>query len=298
MSRRSLRTCSRGYTAVAMLHLGRFFFAGFLTFPAFVAHMLTPVHLEDAGRSVLASYLLASPPVAQVSAVHPAGYHYRKTEGLDMMGLFKDGEAYSSLIPYTLEVWVAADGSGRMQWREGRPIPLNEETRLALLAGEQVTVPKPSGDFGPGQLGPTDFSRFYGYKGGPFAFRTLGDIHRMVGVPEDLATELYEVAVQDPNIDRLGAVTDRLGRPGLALAQTGGGVREVLILHPDTKMLLSIETLRTDPVPALDGPYPVFTGYMTVVESGTVPDLPTPLRIPPGGNGLRDRLSSPAAAGR
>ena len=241
------------------------------------------------------------PPAAQ------GGYRYLKSETLHLSmvaGVDAPGPPVAALVPKTREMWVAPDGSGRIREIAGEPIFLSDRARAAWeAAGRPDLATAIHQDFGPGGLWYEDFDR---YPTDPAAlaevvrqraekadppvdigmFVVVGDMLREPGAPPELRAALYQVAARIPGVEFLGRVTDRAGRPGVAVAKDttywGGKQRYVLLFDPSTSALLGEERGLIEPVDWLDARPPVVIGHATYLESAVVPSLPIdPSAAPP-----------------
>ena len=74
-------------------------------------------------------------------------------------------------------------------------------------------------------------------------FTRVGDSLRETAATSAQRAALYEVAARIPGVELLGRVTDRSGRPGLAVARVdeANATRHTLIFDPETSQLLGEE---------------------------------------------------------
>jgi hypothetical protein len=77
------------------------------------------------------------------------------------------------------------------------------------------------------------------------AFATIIDLIRQPIVPPDLARALYQAAARIPGIEVVHDVEDALGRPGIAVARTDGGLRREVIFDKHTLEFLGYRVLVT-----------------------------------------------------
>lgn len=178
-----------------------------------------------------------------------------------------DGTVLSSRIePAERELWVAADGSGRI-----------EETRN----GTETDF---SSDFGPGELGAMTIedassvqeleerllADHQGRTAGQW-FVAIGDIWRQQSVSPQLQSALLSILAEQNGIDVLGTVEDRAGRPGIAVSTIAErrDTQYVLILDADTGDVLDFETIALAPhaAPAPVTP-PATISYTLWLDSG------------------------------
>lgn len=201
------------------------------------------------------------PGSGSYSYVHTRGW-YLATEQMT------DGRALDSRVEETeREFWVAADGSGRIEeTRDGRPSPM-------------------SGVYEPGGLWPGPLATARADALAHVALRQsrsplieqIGAVWRTRTVPPELQAALLRSLAAEPGL-RLEETTDRAGRPGLAVSSddrgsSGQGARHVIVLDPQTGMVLAAEeiTLRGG------GPaHPPGVGSYTYwVRTGYAPDPDT-----------------------
>jgi hypothetical protein len=182
--------------------------------------------------------------MADVAAAQPAGgepggrYRYVKSEEAYLaMASTSDRQLYSILVPKVREIWIAADGSGRIREAAEEPIFLGPRDRaLWEAAGSPALAAGINQDFGPGGLSYEDFSQYpletaaltelirrkaVSTSGPPVNEEMLvivGDLLRQPGVPPELRAALFRVAAGIPGVQLVGPVADRLGRAGVAVA--------------------------------------------------------------------------------
>jgi hypothetical protein len=205
------------------------------------------------------------------------------------------GLSYTVLVPQTRQIWVAADGSGRLVESYGQASFLSAQDQANWVRdGSPSLAEAPSDEsFGPGGLsvGPNGMSslptdpvalgallsarKIEGGPPGPAEdFTQVGDLLRETDASPQLRAALYQVAASIPGVTMLGSVTDHSGRPGVGIAFVSGGTRHELIFDPATAALLGEEDVVVGPPPATtQGPaYPVGTvaDWAVYVRSGVV----------------------------
>jgi hypothetical protein len=219
------------------------------------------------------------------------GYLYTRTEAL--WG-FQAAE-WMYLRPLVREDWVAADGSGRIRETVGELVFLSEADREAWEAGE-FTPYALNEDFGPGGLEPqlanaslpTDVDLLraevkaqaaatHPWSTDSQMFVVIGDLLRDPLTPPDVRAGLFQVAADLPGIELLGQLTDRIGRPGVAVAMSAFAMtpyhrQEIIIFDPATSVLLEERTVSLAPYG--DTPAPFLWGYATYLETKVVPEMP------------------------
>jgi hypothetical protein len=219
------------------------------------------------------------------------------------------GKGYSVSAPEQRQIWIGADGSGRIVETFGTPVFLSAQDHADWVADGSPALSIPSSDtaFGPGGLsdGPTNLSalptdpkalatmisarRIEGGPPGPGEdFTQVGDLLRETDAPPALRAALFEVAEGIPGVQQLGTVTDHSGRSGVGVAFTSGGVRHELIFNATDSSLLGEQDVTVgpgsnEPVGTLDD-WAVYL-QSAVVDSDGVPPGSVPAATP-SSNGL------------
>lgn len=75
------------------------------------------------------------------------------------------------------------------------------------------------------------------------AFVTIGDLLRDKIVPPRVSAALYRAAALIPGVTLVPSATDAIGRHGVAVAQTAGGIRTELIFNKTTLRLIGERTI-------------------------------------------------------
>lgn len=75
------------------------------------------------------------------------------------------------------------------------------------------------------------------------AFTTIGDLLRSTIAPPGVTAALYRAAALIPGVTLIPGATDAIGRPGVAVAQTAGGIRSELIFSKSTLRLIGERTV-------------------------------------------------------
>jgi hypothetical protein len=238
--------------------------------------------------------IAAAQPAAQTTT---AGYRYTKVEStyLNMMVL-SGGDVIAALGPKTREMWIAADGSGRIRETSGDVTFLNERGRTAWVAmGSPPLNRAINEDFGPRGLSYEDLALLPTDPGALAVvireraartkvpiddemFVVIGDLLRQQEAPPKVRSALYKVAAGIPGVELIGDARDHAGRQGVAVAKTSSytGLRQrnVLIFDPRTSALLGEEHVLLEPATWVDAQPPVVVGYAVYLESRIVNNLP------------------------
>jgi hypothetical protein len=201
------------------------------------------------------------PGAGPYSYVHTRGW-YLATDQLT------DGRVLDSRVEETArEFWVAPDGSGRIEeTRDGRPSPM-------------------SGVYEPGGLWPGPLATVRAEAPAHAALRQsrsplieqIGTVWRTQTVPPALQADLLRALAAEPGV-RLEEATDRAGRLGIAVSSldrtsSGGRGRHVLVLDPETGMVLATEDITLGSVGP--GRPPGVSSYTYWVRTGFAPDPDT-----------------------
>lgn len=162
------------------------------------------------------------------------------------------------------QLWLAADGAGRIEeTRGGRP--LGNSGRYGPGGLFQIPVPAGTAE----SLRDRLLQQSPGRSTADW-FGAVKDIWNTRAVPPELQSALLQVLATRPDLHFDGAVTDRAGRPGIAVSIDTGGppsMRSVLILGADTGMLLGYEEVA---LTAADFPVraPATIGYTLWLSNG------------------------------
>lgn len=250
---------------------------------------------EAAARELTRAAAVAERQTAVVLA--PGSYAYTKSQSRDVLELVMNAaggqRSFSALIPRTREVWIGADGSGRLRETSGHPIFPGPGDRAAWEAAGSPALNERTSDrrFGPGGLHlpdlaglPTDPDDLYervreqadeaDVPTNVEMLVVVGDLLRETAAPPALRAALYRVAARIEGIELIGRVTDRAGRAGIAVGitsdYTGTRERKILIFDPKTSTLLSERTVLLEHVNWLDADPPVVSGDTLYLASGVV----------------------------
>lgn len=213
----------------------------------------------------------------------PGQYQYTASVEANQSCTYGPISNYCALVPERREIWIGANGSGRLRETFGPPVFLTARDRAAWVAAGSPSFGDSTSDtsFAPHTLtlGPSNLAEAptnptalraaiesRSLEGGPPGaaedFVQIGDLLRETDASPALRSALFEVASRLPNIVVLGAVTDHDGRPGVGLAMDVNGVRNELIFNEETSALIGEES-----VALVDSP----AGYQGV-KAGTLLD--------------------------
>lgn len=168
------------------------------------------------------------------------------------------------LVPERREIWIGADGSGRLRETHGPPSYFSQSDRAACQrAGLGSASGRARSDdwFAPNCLAPSLGSRLRGdfnnpakllqmmrrIDGGPPGpaenFVHVGDFLRESDASPALRAALYRAAATIPGVRLLGPTHDRSGRSGIGVEFVSSRWRSELIFDSRTSALLGEQTL-------------------------------------------------------
>jgi hypothetical protein len=239
----------------------------------------------SAAAAVLAhlSKVAADQPAA--AALPASQYEYTASVGMNLISrVYENDElpgspttsgppkqTFSVYAPVTRQVWIATDGSGRLEQSYGTPsfltpadraawvsdgspdvVPASSdvdsiEPKGALVAPDLSNLPTNPGTLLAGIEARTVGSSFGAPAGAAGTFEIIGDLLRETDASPRLRAALYQAAAQMPGVTLIGTVTDAAGRSGTAVAYASNGEQNELIFDPTTSVLLGEATVVTDP---------------------------------------------------
>ncbi len=206
-----------------------------------------------------------------------------------------DGVHYSYLQVDHRQVWIAANGSGRLIDHLGQPTFLTPADETTWRAAGSPAISTASSDtaFGPNGLSdspsdlaslPTDPTTLGAeiaqrkIEGGPPGpgedFIQVGDLLRETDASPALRSALFQVAASLPGVESLGSVMDQAGRSGVGLAIVTRGVRYELIFDSSTSALLGEQETIADDTSGYEAPVGTLIGWAVYVRSTIVNSLP------------------------
>ena len=234
--------------------------------------------------------------LAATAAAQPQGSGGDYQETTSYSWYVKSDDTSTVLVPSYESMVVAPDGSAVHRQQEGSP--LDGHGRVV----DGGTAPSGTGgtdDFPAGTLDPQQAA---GLPRDPAALRAallatqsggqcdasssaaaaclvdaVTDLSTFYVLPPDLDAALWTVLAAEPDVVRLGTTTDRLGRPGVAVAARTGapdgpGVR-VLVVSTDDGRLLEWDDVAAS-VPDLGVDTPAVTGFQVFLSSQRVDEPP------------------------
>ncbi|MGH8996277.1 MAG: CU044_5270 family protein [Acidimicrobiales bacterium] len=177
-------------------------------------------------------------------------------------------QSFSVLRPVTRQVWVAANGSGRLVEQFGAATFPTSADRAAWVADGSPSLPPSGGTIdqteGPGALTvanldslPTDPGTLAseieqrdvidGPPGEAETFKIVGELLSETDASPALRSALYHVAAGLPGVSLVGAVTESLGRNGTAVSFSAAGETHELIFDPTSSALMATEVILINP---------------------------------------------------
>jgi hypothetical protein len=217
----------------------------------------------------------------------PGGYLYVKS--IDAyLGTDTDSPSFAVLTAHVREIWVGADG-GRIREYSGPRRFLSERDRRNWIAHGRPALGRPgTSETRIGPLRPLDLpsdpdalyrrleqeSVGHGNSTPDEMLQLVGNALRETNASPAQRAALYAVAARIPGVELVGAVTDALGRSGVAVAREDdhAKIRYTLVFDPKTAALLAEEQVVL-PGNALGYPAGTRIGYATYVKSGIVDSL-------------------------
>jgi hypothetical protein len=183
-------------------------------------------------------------------------YHHHKSWGDGVLGTADGHEV--ALVEET-KIWQADDGTGKQVKVYLEPQYRDQESREAWQRVMRAT-PIPALDPTPGpeimdlppfaiaplpadRAGLTDMLKVQ--YGGGAASKEVSTVYGRYAVPRQTRAEILRILAGIPGFRWRGKVTDRAGRPGLAITfdDREHNMRFLLIFHPKTGELLALELL-------------------------------------------------------
>lgn len=209
------------------------------------------------------------------------GYRYTKSVGA---WLFGGAGPYAVLSPFTREIWIAHDGSGRLKQSYGDPVFFGQADRAEWDTAANVRLPIDE-IHGPGELGYVDLGDLPRERralratlaasidptrhAGAELFVAISDLLRETVAPPDLARVMAEVLAAEDGI----VVRTAGGRISVS-TEVDDSLQLTIELDAQTYALLREERVLLLPAPEIDAKPPVTIGYADYLESHIADRLP------------------------
>ena len=217
--------------------------------------------------------------------------HVSRYSWLSETSIDADGTVMTSVFPTADEWWAAPDGSARSVQRRAEAV--GYDGRVDPDAQQSGAGPLSSDDFMAGTVDPSavsglptdpdgltsalldsrpeEYAANPGYRDTLLAESVVTFSQGWI-VPQDVASAMLTVLSDAPSIQLLGDTTDRLGRPGVAVAVPDSLSKDsdieavtVLIFSPSDGQLLGTETVSLDDA-MIDVDEPTVTAFTTVTD--------------------------------
>jgi hypothetical protein len=194
----------------------------------------------------------AQPPLA----LGPGQYVYTRSQDVSAVVTADGGRTFAALEAHTREIWLNADGDGRLHTVTGQPTFITAEDRAAWIAAgrPQISTPGAHDDVLHGMPRadiPADPGRAYtelkteaaGFGAAQYTemFTLVGDNLRETTASPAQRAALYAVAAKIPGVTLEGPTVDPAGRKGVAVAMDDSvrHLRQTLVFDPATSRLLA-----------------------------------------------------------
>jgi hypothetical protein len=227
----------------------------------------------------------------------PGQYAFTKSEGAYFDAVSGIHQVWGALVRTSREIWIRADGSGRIRQQSQPPVFLAPADRARWIAAGSPSLAGLSESydrrFAPGGLAyPLDIDGFHQAEllsmandpdalaaairaeaeknSNPLGWEMLVIVSDLLGesaAPPALRASLYQVAAEIPGIQLVGTVTDRAGRKGIAVAASREDQQHELIFDPRTSALLAVEDTLRHPIADTAAPAGTVIAYTLYLES-------------------------------
>lgn len=253
----------------------------------------TPFGKADGQPAEATLQRLAEAARVRPDAPRPGDIAYVRTANWFFTASVNGTSRSTGIRPVSSETWTAPDGSGVRHDRTSPPLRLEGWLPTDSSAGEVVSTTLPPGT----QAQPTAAQLAAAV--GPSGVRTalldgvgcvpgssdadclLQDIprvHDQQVVPGVVDSEMWQMLAAEKGIVTLGAVTDRAGRPAIAITtslELVAPVRCVLLIDPADGSLLGYEQVAMDPKAGYVVAVPAVVGFTAYLASGWTTSLPS-----------------------
>ena len=259
-------------------------------------HPRSPAGPGGAAAAVLNHLALVAYDQPATSTPGPGQFLYVSSTEAYTATIAIQTNSFTVLRPENRQIWIAANGSGRIKESFGQPTFLSAHDRNVWEAAGRPTIPHASTEmsFGPGGLanGPTNLANLptnptalaakiasRKIEGGPSGsaeeFTQVGDLLRETDASPALRSALYRVAAKIPGVETLGTVADHSGRRGVGVAYVHSGLRHELIFDPRTSALLGEYYTVVSPGSGYNVPNGTVVGWVVYLQSSIVNALPS-----------------------
>lgn len=241
------------------------------------AYAATPplLHYQASASTPTATVLLRQ--LAERAQAQPAPstgrYHYLDLQTWALWTRVAGGEGHSRVVPAHSRYWIADDGSGKTETvvdgkEQTRTLAPGEWARMYDVGALSTDPATLAGQLAVGH--PTS-------NGAAERFVAVTDLWIQQAPPPALQAAILRVLADQPGLVDRGHVTDRAGRPGVAVsvdsAYGGLPTRYTLIFDPATGMVLDYEETLTTTAGKLNVPIPSTISYTTWRGYGDVDHL-------------------------
>lgn len=223
-----------------------------------------PLRLQYAGTAPPARDGLLQLAAAVESApagTRPAGRYSFVQVGQWSLDLSSgEGRTEVAVVPQVISTWRAIDGSGKVATVTLNSADVGEQPDVQGLIAAAASGKTEVNAYAPGQLAavvaepvPTDVDALkralYAHQprvnGPESALRAVADLYRTTEVDQSVRVAALRFLARTDGVLLRGTVTDRLGRPGLAVSvdSEDDGTRDLLVFDRRTGLLLAHESM-------------------------------------------------------
>lgn len=258
--------------------------------------LLTPVVTPGAPAGPVLERAAAAAEVRVVPAPPDGRFRYVRTAEWHLNTAVAGDRAVSRVVPQIRQVWLGEDGSARVIEVEGRaqeaapPGDAADRAAQAALPDQTAQADADVARYAPGEYAPLDVAGLPADASElrdvlladeqpeiPDAFELMAALTERLAqqpVPPGVLAGFYRALAREPFVVDLGPVTDRAGRPGVAIgldsAHSGLLTRYLLIVEPATGVPLGSEEILVNDAGALNVRVPAVIGYTAYLAAGTV----------------------------
>lgn len=231
-----------------------------------------------------------------VDAPGPGQYLYVDSVNANESDAYGNGLTCTALVPEHRQIWIAANGAGRLLETDGQPTYSSPHDHAVCNEMHAMAPPGTSDDwFAAGclSIGFADkvpaasmadpaalLAELRKLDGGPLTpaedFVHVGDLLRESDASPALRAAIYRAAATIPGVQLLGPTNDHIGRTGVGIGYPGAGTLHELILDRHTSALLGEQTVSSATGRVLD-----WSAYRTSkIVDGIPGRAPGPLSPP------------------